>query len=239
MYASWWHEKNKSISHRDAERLYGIGREMARKIYRMLCEEFELELEPIKTVNGRDAGFIMQHVSSTRHMDEASALHETESVTQEAEVCHAQSTPVSSTRHLLEAIQEPKQDFVSKEQTEIPESLRPLVRQFNEGKKEAARKENERQIFLIYKEYGINAAGDQLRQGIASEWKSISLSAYERYNPDATKAESHSELAERRYQSMYQHAWHEGRSSDVWDDCREEYDKVCDEVEAAKRAASE
>ena len=49
MYGSWWHEKNKPVSNSDAARLYGIGRQKAADIYKMLCEEFDLELEPIKT----------------------------------------------------------------------------------------------------------------------------------------------------------------------------------------------
>ena len=84
MYASWWHEKNKTVSNKDAERLYGIGREKAAEIYKMLCEEFELELVPIKTANGRDAGFIMRGVSHTGHIEDASVVQATGSVTQEA-----------------------------------------------------------------------------------------------------------------------------------------------------------
>ena len=92
MYGSWWHEKNKPVSNSDAKRLYGISRKKAAKIYEMLCEEFGLELETIKTVNGRDAGFIMRGVSRTGHIDDVSVVQETGSVTQEAQVCLAQDT---------------------------------------------------------------------------------------------------------------------------------------------------
>ena len=97
MYGSWWHEKKKPVSNRDAERLYGIGREKVAEIYKMLCEEFDLELVPIKTANGRDAGFIMRGVSYTGHIEDASVVQATGSVTQEAQVCDLQSTPVSRT----------------------------------------------------------------------------------------------------------------------------------------------
>ena len=115
MYGSWWHEKNKPVSNKDAERQYGISRETASKIYRMLCEEFDLELVQIKKGNGRDAGFIMRGVSRTGHIDDGSVVQETGSVTQRAEVRRAQGTPVSRTGHLLEPIQEPKQDSLSLE----------------------------------------------------------------------------------------------------------------------------
>ena len=92
MYGSWWHEKNKPISNSDAARLHGIGREKAADIYKMLCEEFDLELVPIKKGNGRDAGFIMRGVSRTGHIDDASVVQATGSVTLEAQVCRAQDT---------------------------------------------------------------------------------------------------------------------------------------------------
>ena len=158
LYGSWWHEKKKPISYSDVWRLYRIGRGTARKIYTMLCEEFELELEPIKTANGRDAGFIMRGVSRTGHIEDASVLQETGSVTQEAQVCLAQVTPVSRSGHLLEPIQEPNQDSFSREQTEMPTLLVPLSRQFNEGKSMNARKENERQIQMINEKYGLKTA---------------------------------------------------------------------------------
>ena len=115
MYGSWWHEKNKPISNSDAARLHGIGREKAADIYKMLCEEFDLELEPIKKGNGRDAGFIMRGVSRTGHIVDGSVVQATGSVTQRAEVRRAQGTPVLRTGHLLEPIQEPKQDSLSLE----------------------------------------------------------------------------------------------------------------------------
>ena len=232
MYGSWWHEKNKPISNSDAARLHGIGREKAAEIYKMLCEELELELEPIKKGNGRDAGFIMRGVSRTGHIDDASVVQATGSVTQEALVCHAQGTPVSRTGHLLEPIQEPKQDSLSREQTEMPSLLVPLVRQFNEGKSMNARKENERQVLMIYEKYGLKTAEDQLRQAIAREWKSISLAKYEQYNPDAVQADSPAELAQKNRQNMFIHARTIGRCCTAWDDHREEYEAVCDEVEA-------
>jgi hypothetical protein len=234
MYGSWWHEKNKPISNSDAKRLYGIGREKAAEIYKMLCEEFDLELVPIKRGNGRDAGFIMRGVSRTGHIDEASVVQETGSVTQEAQVCRAQGTPVSRTGHLLERIQEPKQDSFSREETKISSLLDPLIRQFNEGKSINARKENERQILMIYEKYGLKTAEDQLRQAIAKEWKSISLAQYEKYNPDAVQADSPAELAQKRRQNMFIHARTCGRSCTHWADFPEEYAAVCDEVEAGE-----
>lgn len=233
MYGSWWHEKNKPISNSDAARLHGIGREKAAEIYKMLCEEFELELKPIKTANGRDAGFIMRGVSRTGHIEDASGVQATGSVTQEAQVCLAEGTPVSCTGHLLEPIQEPKQDSFSREKKEMPTLLDPLVRQFNEGKSMNACKENERQILMISEKYGLKTAEDQLRQGIAREWKSISLSQYEKYNPAAASADSPSDLTEKRRQNMIIYAKSYGRSCSIWDDYRAEFDAVCDEVGAA------
>ena len=235
MYGSWWHEKNKPVSNSDAKRLYGISREKAAEIYKMLCEEFGLELEPIKTANGRDAGFIMRGVSRTGHIDEASVVQETGSVTQEAQVCFAQGTPVSRTEHLLEPIQEPKQDSFSREQTEMPTLLVPLIRQFNEGKSMNARKENERQILMINEQYGLKTAEDQLSQAIAREWKSISLAMYEQYNPDAVQADSPAKLAQKRRQNMFIHARTCGRSCTHYDDLPEEYAAVCDEEEAGDK----
>ena len=237
MYGSWWHEKNKPISNSDAARLYGIGREKAADIYKMLCEEFDLELEPIKKGNGRDAGFIMRGVSRTGHIDDASVVQATGSVTQEAQVCLAQGTPVSRTGHLLEPIQEPKQDSFSREQTEMPTLLVPLIRQFNEGKSMNARKENERQILMINEQYGLKTAEDQLSQAIAREWKSISLAKYEQFHPDAAQADSPAELARKRRENMLVHARTVGRSCTAWDDHREEYEAVCDEVEACDKAS--
>ena len=227
MYGSWWHEKNKPVSNKDAERQYGISRETASKIYKMLCEEFDLELEPIKKGNGRDAGFIMRGVSRTGHIDDASVVQATGSVTQEALVCHAQGTPVSRTGHLLEPIQEPKQDSLSREQTEMPSLLVPLVRQFNEGKSMNARKENERQVLMIYENYGLKTAEDQLSQAIAREWKSISLAKYEQFHPDAAQADSPAEEAEKRWQNMLLHAGTTGRACTLWKDRPEEYEAAC------------
>ena len=232
MYGSWWHQKNKPVSNSDAARLYGIGRQKAADIYKMLCEEFDLELEPIKTANGRDAGFIMRGVSSTRHIEHSSVVQGTGSVAQEAQVCNAESTPVSSTEHLLETIQEPKQESLSREQGRMPALLVPLAREFNEGKGVKSRKENERQILMICEKYGIKTAEDQLRLGIAREWKSISLALYENCNPDAAQIGSPSEQAEKRRENMRVHAMAIGRTSTCWDDHREEYEAVCDEVGA-------
>ena len=227
MYGSWWHEKNKPVSNKDAERQYGISRETASKIYKMLCEEFDLELEPIKKGNGRDAGFIMRGVSRTGHIDDRSVVQATGSVTLEAQVCRAQGTPVSRTGHLLEPIQEPKQDSFSREQTEMPTLLVPLIRQFNEGKSMNARKENERQILMIYEKYGLKTAEDQLRQAIAKPWKSISLAKYGQYNPDAVQADSPAEEAEKRWQNMLLHARTTGRACTLWKDRPEEYEAAC------------
>jgi hypothetical protein len=232
MYGSWWHEKNKPVSNSDAARLYGIGRQKAADIYKMLCEEFDLELEPIKTANGRDAGFIMRGVSSTRHIEHSSVVQGTGSVAQEAQVCNAESTPVSSTEHLLETIQEPKQESLSREQGRMPALLVPLAREFNEGKGVKSRKENERQILMICEKYGIKTAENQLRLGIAREWKSISLALYENCKPDAAQIGSPSEQAEKRRENMRVHAMAIGRASTCWDDHREEYEAVCDEVGA-------
>ena len=149
-------------------------------------------------------------------------------------MCLAEVTPVSRTGHLLEPIQEPKQDSFSREQTEMPSLIVPLVRQFNEGKSMNARKENERQVLMIYEKYGLKTAEDQLRQAIAKEWKSISLAQYEKYNPDAAQADSPAELAQKRRENMRVHARLFGRSSTAWADCPEEYAAVCDEVEAGE-----
>ena len=232
MYGSWGHEKNKQVSNKDAERQYGISRETVSKIYKLLCEEFDLELVQIKKGNGRDAEFIMRGVSRTGHIEEASVVQATGSVTQKAQVCRVQGTPVSRPEHLLEPIQEPKQDSFSREQTEMPTLLVPLIRQFNEGKSMNARKENERQILMIYEKYGLKTAEDQLRQAIAKPWKSISLAKYGQYNPDAVQADSPAEEAEKRWQNMLVHARTMGRSCTVWKDRPEEYDAACVAVEA-------
>ena len=234
MYGSWWHEKNKPVSNKDAERQYGISRETASKIYRMLCEEFDLELEPIKKGNGRDAGFIMRGVSRTGHIEEASVVQATGSVTQKAQVCRVQGTPVSRPEHLLEPIQEPKQDSFSRGQTEMPSLIVPFVRQFNEGKSMNARKENERQVLMIYEKYGLKTAEDQLRQAIAKPWKSISLAKYEQYNPDAAQAESPAQIADREWRNMLIHARTCGRSCNHWNDRPEEYEAACVVVEAGE-----
>ena len=110
--------------------------------------------------------------------------------------------------------------------------LVPLIRQFNEGKSMNARKENERQILMIYENYGLKTAEDQLSQAIAREWKSISMAKYEQYNPDAVQADSPAELAQKRRENVLVHARTVGRSCTVWDDHREEYVAVCAEVEA-------
>ncbi len=227
MYGSWWHEKNKPISNSDAARLYGIGREKAADIYKMFCEEFDLELEPIKTANGRDAGFIMRRVSSTRHIGDSSVFQETGSVVQEAQVCNAQSTPVSPTGHLLETIQEPKQDSFPRELDELPKSLIPLLNVFTETKSDASRGQIEYQLRLINKKYGEQVVEDQLRQAIASEWKTISISQYEKHNPEALSAESNAaQDSERRRLSMIQHIMLNGLKSTVWNSHREEYESL-------------
>ena len=139
---------------------------------------------------------------------------------------------MSCTGHLLEPIQEPKQDSFSREQRMMPTLLVPLIRQFNEGKSMNARKENERQILMIYENYGLKTAEDQLSQAIAREWKSISMAKYEQYNPDAVQADSPAELAQKIRQNMILHARTCGRSCTHYDDRLDEYAAVCDEVEA-------
>ena len=240
MYGSWWHEKNKPVSNSDAARLYGIGRQKAADIYKMLCEEFDLELEPIKTANGRDAGFIMRGVSSTRHIEKASVVQGTGSVAQEAQVCNAQNTPVSSTEHLLETIQEPKQDSFPRGQDELPQSLGLLLSKFTKGKNDASREEIQRQIKLIHQKYGTDVAEEQLRQGIAKDWKSISISQYEKYNPDAVSAESNAaQDLERRRESMIQHAMLNGMKSMVWNSHRKEFESVVYELYEAGKIGEE
>ena len=214
--------------------LHGIAREKAADIYKMLCEEFDLELEPIKKGNGRDAGFIIRGVSRTGHIEEASVVQATGSVTQKAQVCRVQGTPVSRPEHLLEPIQEPKQDSFSRGQTEMPSLIVPFVRQFNEGKSMNARKENERQVLMIYEKYGLKTAEDQLRQAIAKPWKSISLAKYEQYNPDAAQAESPAQIADREWRNMLIHARTCGRSCNHWNDRPEEYEAACVVVEAGE-----
>ena len=214
--------------------LHGIAREKAADIYKMLCEEFDLELEPIKKGNGRDAGFIIRGVSRTGHIEEASVVQATGSVTQKAQVCRFQGTPVSRPEHLLEPIQEPKQDSFSRGQTEMPSLIVPFVRQFNEGKSMNARKENERQVLMIYEKYGLKTAEDQLRQAIAKPWKSISLAKYEQYNPDAAQAESPAQIADREWRNMLIHARTCGRSCNHWNDRPEEYEAACVVVEAGE-----
>ena len=142
-------------------------------------------------------------------------------------MCRAQGTPVSRTGHLLERIQEPKQDSLSREQTEMPTLLVPLIRQFNEGKSMNARKENERQVLMIYENYGLKTAEDQLSQAIAREWKSISMAKYEQYNPDAAQAESPAQIADREWRNMLIHARTCGRSCNHWNDRPEEYEAAC------------
>ena len=142
---------------------------------------------------------------------------------------------MSCTGHLLEPIQEPKQDPLSREQTEMPSLLVPLIRRFNEGKSMNARKENERQVLMIYENYGLKTAEDQLSQAIAREWKSISMAKYEQYNPDAVQADSPAKLAQERRQNMFIHARTCGRSCTHYDDLPEEYAAVCDEEEAGDK----
>ena len=148
-------------------------------------------------------------------------------------MCLAEVTPVSRTGHLLEPIQEPKQDTFSKEQAKMPSLLVSLVRQFNEGKSMNACKENDLQILMIYEKYGLKTAEDQLRQGIAKGWKSISLANYEKYNPDAVSSESPAEQALKRWENMLMHARLSGRSCKVWKDYPEEYEAACVAVQAA------
>jgi hypothetical protein len=88
---------------------------------------------------------------------------------------------------------------------------------------------------MINEKYGLKTAEEQLRQGIAKEWKSISLSQYEKYNPDAASADSPAELAQKIRQNMILHARTCGRSCTHYDDRPDEYAAVCDEVEAGDK----
>ncbi len=66
-------------------------------------------------------------------------------------------------------------------------------------------------------------------------WKSISLSQYEKYNPDAASADSPAELAQRSRDNMRVFAKTIGRYCTVWADYPEEWKAVCDEVEAGEK----
>ena len=88
---------------------------------------------------------------------------------------------------------------------------------------------------MIFEKYGLKTAEEQLRQGIAKEWKSVSLSQYEKYNPEAAQADSPAELAQKRRENMFIHARTCGRSCTHWDDFPEEWNAVCDEVEAGEK----
>ena len=149
---------------------------------------------------------------------------------------HTQNTPVSSTGHLLETIQEPKQESFPRGQDQLAQTLGPLLKAFTQGKSEASQEEIQRQIQLISQKYGTDVAEEQLRQGIAKGWKSIPISQYEKYNPDAVSAESNAaQDLERRRQSMIQQCLAYGLKSAVWDSHREEYISVYYElVEAGK-----
>ena len=120
----------------------------------------------------------------------------------------------------------------------MPTLLVPLIRQFNEGKSMNARKENERQTQMIYEKYGLKTAEDQLRQGIAKEWKSISLAKYEQFHPDAAQADSPAEQAQKRRENMFLAAKTSGRSCKLWYDYPEEWNAVCDEVEAGEKESN-
>ena len=70
-------------------------------------------------------------------------------------------------------------------------------------------------------------AEDQLRRGIASGWKTISISQYEKHNPEALPAESNAaQDSERRRLSMIQHIMLNGLKSAVWNSHREEYESL-------------
>ena len=56
MYGRWFHQKDQPVRIRDEVRLHGIGKGTARKIWGLLCEEFDLEMLPYQ-VNGRDKGY--------------------------------------------------------------------------------------------------------------------------------------------------------------------------------------
>lgn len=182
LYGSWWHEKDKVISFKDVWRLYGVSRNTARRLYELICDEFELELIPVKTKNGRDKGFVLKGVSRGEHTPLEHVTHEPVCTSHATQVCNAERTGMQPTDHPLETNQEPKQETISTATTDKLSVHEPLIRWFLIGKSDAARSYLEEQLCKIQAKYGDDVVKSQLRQGIAKEWKSISLASYEQFN---------------------------------------------------------
>ena len=182
IYGSWWHQKNKVVSYKDAERLYGISRKTAKVLYELICEEFELELIPVKTKNGRDKGFVLKGVSRGEHTSAEHVAQDAVCASQEAQVCNAERTGMQPTDHLLETNLETKQETISTTTTDKLSVHQPLIRQFLIGKPDAARSYLQDELCKIQAKYGDDVVESQLQQGIAKDWKSISFANYEQFN---------------------------------------------------------
>ena len=182
IYGSWWHQKNKIVSYKDAERLYGISRKTAKVLYELICEEFELELIPVKTKNGRDKGFILKGVSRGEHTPVEHVAQDAVCASQEAQVCNAERTGMQPTEHLLETNLETKQETISTTTIDRLSMHAPLIRQFLIGKPDRARYYLQDELCKIQAKYGDDVVESQLQQGIAKDWKGISLANYEQYN---------------------------------------------------------
>jgi len=182
LYGSWWHQKDKVVSFTDAQRLYGISRTTAKRLYELICEEFDLELVPVKTQNGRDKGFLLKGVSRTAHTHADYVAQESVCDSTKAQVCNLESTGMQPRDHLLETNQETKQETISIEITDKLLGHEPLIREFLIGKPDAAKSYLEGELCKIQAKYGDDVVESQLRQGIAKEWNSISLANYEQFN---------------------------------------------------------
>jgi hypothetical protein len=182
LYGSWWHEKDKVISFKDVWRLYGVSRNTAKRLYELICDEFDLELVPVKTQNGRDKGFILKGVSPTAHTHADYVVQEAVCDSTKAQVCNAERTGMQPTDHPLETKQEAKQETISTTITDKLSVHEALIRRFLIGKSYAARSYLEEELSKIQAKYGDEVVESQLQQGIAKEWKSISLSNYEQFN---------------------------------------------------------
>ena len=182
IYGSWWHQKNKVVSYKDAERLYGICRKTAKVLYELICEEFELEVISVKTKNGLDKGFLLKGVSRAEHTPVEHVAQEAVCASQEPQVCNAERTCMQPTDHLLETNLETKQETISTTTTDRLSVHAPLIRQFLIGKPDAAKSYLLDQLHKIQAKYGDDVVESQLQQGIAKDWKGISLANYEQYN---------------------------------------------------------
>ena len=182
IYGSWWHQKNKVVSYKDAWRLYGISRKTAKLLYELICEEFELELIPVKTKNGRDKGFVLKGVSCAEQTPVEHVAQDAGCASGEAQVCNAERTGMQPTDHLLETNLETKQETISTTTTDRLSVHAPLIRQFLIGKPDAAKSYLLDELHKIQAKYGDDVVESQLQQGIAKDWKGISLANYEQYN---------------------------------------------------------